>query len=115
VITFSAVTNGVCPVTITRTWVAADSCNNTSTNRQTILVLDTTRPVLVGVPGGTNVQCRFNIPPLPSVTAVDNCDPNPTVTLSIFTNGTCPMVITRAWVARDFCNNRLTNTQTITV
>src|SRR6185295_14676462 len=110
-VTLTAVTNGTCPTLITRTWVARDFCNNTSTNTQVITVLDTTPPVLVGVPAATNVQCLANVPPPANVTATDNCDTNPAVTLTAVTNGTCPTLITRTWVARDFCNNTSTNSQ----
>src|SRR6185436_5415042 len=86
-----------------------------TTNTQVITVLDTIPPVLVGVPIALTVQCLANVPPPANVTATDNCDTNPTVTLTAVTNGTCPLIITRTWVARDFCNNSSTNRQIITV
>src|SRR5204862_3246564 len=54
-------------------------------------------------------------PPPANVTATDNCDTNPVVTFSAVTNGACPFIITRTWVARDFCGNLTTNRQVITV
>src|SRR6185295_13623437 len=40
-----------------RTWTATDDCTNTATCSQTITFIDTTPPVLVGVPPATNFQC----------------------------------------------------------
>src|SRR5204862_4112282 len=107
---FSAVTNGLCPSIITRTWVARDFCNNATTNTQVITVLDTIAPVLVSVPAATNVQCLANVPAPANVTATDNCDTNPLVTFSAVTNGICPSLITRTWVARDLCNKERKST-----
>ena len=42
----STVTNGVCPMIITRTWQATDACGNTNTCSQVVSVVDTTPPVL---------------------------------------------------------------------
>ncbi|MBI2948831.1 MAG: choice-of-anchor D domain-containing protein, partial [Verrucomicrobia bacterium] len=50
----STVTNGLCPLVITRTWQAVDACNNTNTCSQTVTVLDTT-PVTLSVSGSANI------------------------------------------------------------
>jgi len=59
VVTYSDVNApGACPqaYTITRTWKATDECGNEATANQTINVVDTTAPVLVGVPGNVVVD-----------------------------------------------------------
>jgi alpha-tubulin suppressor-like RCC1 family protein len=107
-------TNGSCPKTVIRTWLATDACGNTATCSQTVTVVDTTPPVLTCATNKT-VQCStawiFDAP-----TASDACSTN--VTISIFntvTNGICPLVITRAWLATDPCGNTSTCSQTVTV
>jgi hypothetical protein len=72
------------------------------------VVYDTTPPVLVGLPVGTNVQCLRDLPALTPVTATDNCDTNPVVTRASTTNGTCPIIIVHTWTATDDCTNRAT-------
>jgi uncharacterized repeat protein (TIGR01451 family) len=72
-------------------------------------------PVLVGVPGNTNYQCLGDVPPPPTVTATDSCDGNTTVTLTISTNGSCPIILTYTWEARDRCGNSTSATSTVTV
>lgn len=116
-VTFSQVANVVegCG-TITRTWTSTDLCGNTSTATQTLTVVDTTRPVLIGVPANETVQCTNTIIAGPSVTATDNCDPTITVNFTETNNvaqgcGT----ITRTWTATDNCGNTATATQVVTV
>src|SRR5204862_6067067 len=94
---------------------ARDVCANLPTNRQIITVLDTIPPLHDALPISTNFQCLANVPVPANVTATDNCDTNPIVTFSAVTNGACPFIITRTWVARDFCGNLTTNRQVITV
>ena len=102
---------------ITRTWVATDACGNSSNFRQVIRVRDNTPPVLVGVPGNITVQCNA-IPAPASVSATDNCGPDPAVSMTeTTTGGTCPdnYRITRTWTATDACTNVRTGRQVITV
>jgi hypothetical protein len=82
VIIFSdAETPGSCPQekTITRTWTATDACGNSSNCDQTITVVDTTPPVIT-----CNAPDTIIPPDAPisfTATAIDNCDPNPTVVI----------------------------------
>jgi hypothetical protein len=46
----STITNGTCPITITRTWEATDCCTNRATCSQIVTVRDTTPPTLSAVP-----------------------------------------------------------------
>jgi len=107
--------------TITRTWTAKDACNNSSSQTQTITVVDTTPPTISGAPQNVTVECD-NVPGVDVVTAVDNCDPNPVVTeieVSTQTNtGACTdfsYTLTRTWTAVDACGNQAMVNQVITV
>ncbi|MEZ5029810.1 MAG: SprB repeat-containing protein [Saprospiraceae bacterium] len=112
---------GTCPdaFTIIRTWSAEDDCGNATSASQTIVVEDTTAPVLVGVPADVTVDCDGNnVPPVATVTATDNCDVNVTVTFSeseVAGGCTGSFVITRVWTATDNCGNTATGVQTISV
>ncbi len=103
-----------CPYTITRTWDVTDDCGNTATATQTINVIDTTDPVLVGVPADETVECDA-IPAAPIVTATDNCSINLTVNYNETIGTGCPYTITRTWDVTDDCGNTTTATQTINV
>jgi hypothetical protein len=113
-------TGGSCPqrYTLTRTWTATDDCGNSSSCSQVIIVQDTQAPV-VTCPAPISVQCIANVPTPNTalVTAVDNCDANPTITfVSDVSNGQlCPEKITRTYRATDHCGNSATCTQLITI
>ena len=119
-ISFSSnTTPGACPdnYTILRTWTATDNCGNTTTATQTLVVVDTQLPVLVGVPANVTVQCNA-VPPPANVTATDNCDTQPTVTLVTQTiPGRCPnnYTLIRTWTATDNCSNSSSSSQTLVV
>jgi hypothetical protein len=101
---------------ITRTWTATDACGNAASRSQVIGVIDTTDPVLHGVPGDLTVECSA-VPIPPQVTASDNCAV-PTVRFQEeIVPGDCPgrWTIIRRWTAVDDCGNEATQQQTITV
>jgi hypothetical protein len=111
--------DGICPdnYTLVRTWTATDRCGNSSSQTQTITVEDTTPPILVGVPPDETLECD-SVPTPPTVTAIDNCDPAPTVSFSeTRIDGHCPGYYTlyRTWTATDRCGNSSSQTQTIEV
>jgi len=84
----------------------------------TVTVVDTTKPVLVGVPSSGTIDCTASIPDAPAVTATDTCDSTPGVTMSAVTNaGACAQSynIVRTWTATDASANTSTGSQTITV
>ena len=114
------ITPGACTgqYTITRTWTATDDCGNSSSRAtQTINVIDTTAPTLVDVPADATVECDA-VPAAADVTATDNCDAAPVVTLEeTITPGACTgqYTITRTWTATDDCGNSSSATQTINV
>jgi hypothetical protein len=104
----------LCGGTITRVYTVIDGLSNAASCTQTITVSDTIPPVLVGIPGNTNLQCFTLLPPI-NVTATDNCDTNVIITFTSTTNGVCPTVIVRTWTARDRCTNTTSASQTILV
>jgi HYR domain-containing protein/surface protein with Ig-like domain len=115
------VTPGLCPSTeqITRTWTVTDSAGNSSQCQQTITVVDTTPPILLGLPSATaGFECFADVPPPPAVTASDNCDPNVLVHFSETQSNpgsSCANTITRTWSATDCAGNPASFTQIITV
>lgn len=106
--------NPLCAYTLVRTWKATDSCGNAVTNRQNILVRDTTEPILT-VPAPITIECGAPIP-AGSASATDNCSSAPVTFLGATTNGIgCTLEIIRVWKAEDACGNATTNRQVITV
>ncbi len=102
--------------TVTRTWTATDDCSNQASQAQVITVVDTTAPVLIGVPANVTVECDA-IPDPPEVAATDNCS-DPVVELIEEVEpgaGAGKSMITRTWVATDACGNQTRETQIITV
>ncbi|MEM7391497.1 MAG: LamG-like jellyroll fold domain-containing protein, partial [Verrucomicrobiota bacterium] len=67
---------GECPAiaVITRTWTATDNCGNSVSCQQTITLVDTSAPELVGVGADATIECGDPIPAKTAVTAVDNCE-----------------------------------------
>ena len=116
--------NGTCPRTITRTYSIVDSCGNSSLCVQTIIIDDTTPPVIT-CPADINEECSGDIPPAFNTlaefiagggTATDNCalDEN-SFSVTETDNGTCPRTITRIYAIADSCGNTGQCVQTITV
>ncbi|MBL7942489.1 MAG: hypothetical protein JNM00_06970, partial [Flavobacteriales bacterium] len=105
-----------CGYTIIRTWTAIDECGNIATAVQTITVVDTTAPVLYGVPADVTVECT-EIPAPADVTAVDNCDdvPNLFMEETIIQIDECSYRIIRTWIVEDNCWNYYSESQIITV
>jgi streptogramin lyase len=108
-------TNG-CAHTRTITYTATDNCGNSNTCTQVFTwKADTTPPTLTCATNKT-VQCgtawAFD-PPMASGVC-NGTNVNLTI-LSTATNGACPWVITRTWLATDLCGNTNTCSQTVTV
>ncbi|MBA6154723.1 HYR domain-containing protein, partial [Gelidibacter maritimus] len=101
---------------IVREWTVTDNGGNTTTDTQTITVIDSTDPILGGVPADVTVQCDA-IPTVPTVTATDNCDTTLTVSYSEISNTVVNGVgtIVREWTVTDNGGNTTTETQTISV
>ena len=76
---------GSCPNTYTlvRTWTATDSCGNSSSESQTINVIDNTRPVITCTSNQTFCQVAGNNYTIPTLVASDNCSGALNTTFSI--------------------------------
>lgn len=111
-----------------RTWTGVDDCNNQTSISQVIIVQDTTKPFLTGLPADMMVSCDM-VPAIPVLgtdfTANDNCDTNIDAGVSFDEDSTqgndendCSYynyTLTREWVVADVCGNQRTYTQVITV
>src|SRR5687767_13662343 len=116
--------NGICPRTITRTYQIADSCGNTAQCVQTLIIDDTTPPVIT-CPGDVIEQCSEDIPPAYTTlasfiagggSASDNCALNASsFTMTQTDNGTCPRTIIRTYTIADSCGNTSQCLHTITI
>jgi hypothetical protein len=111
------------PVGTTKvTYTATATAGNTASCSFNVTVLDTTAPVLAGVPSDATASCN-NIPVAAAVTATDNCDPAPKVTLTETSTqdqdatviGHYAYTITRTWMATDASGNSTKASQTISV
>ena len=103
--------------TILRTWTATDDCNNIASAVQTIIVRDTTPPVLT-IPADATLECPADTQPLATglATAEDTCG---AVIIEHFDEVTeeCGQTrtILRTWTATDDCNNISSAVQTLIV
>jgi len=112
-IAYYDVESGTCPVTIKRTWTATDCCGNSASAVQTIMVVDTTPPIL-SVRAIVAVECGQSTDPadIGGAMAVDNFDLSPTIDCEDSLSGDH---ITRTWTATDSCGNSASAVQTIKV
>ncbi|MEM7393179.1 MAG: hypothetical protein AAF492_12610 [Verrucomicrobiota bacterium] len=122
--------NTECPAvrTVTRTWSAIDGCGNRTEARQVVTIVDRTPPMFTTMPASVAVNRRggpseeshagtsgsracpgaslpTGIPPVPSVSAIDTCDPAVEIAFTETRMGDGPGVIVRSWVATDNCGN----------
>ncbi|HSF88789.1 MAG TPA: ice-binding family protein, partial [Saprospiraceae bacterium] len=101
--------------TLIRTWTATDDCGNASTCSATIVVEDTTAPIIT-CPADVTTLCTLSTDPDTTgfATAVDLCDPDPIITyVDDLSLGLCPIILTRTWTATDDCGNTSTCVQII--
>lgn len=109
--------DNICPETITRTYEVLDSCGNSITVMQDIIVEDTTPPVVSSLPD-INVSCKLDVPsPDPNiVSATDNCGVASINYVNDVSDGnTCPETIVRTYEVLDTCGNSSAVTQNIIV
>ncbi len=101
---------------IMRTWTAEDDCGNLAARAQVITLVDTTDPILIGVPEDATEECDMISDP-PHVTVTDNCsDPVVDYVEEIAAGpGAGKALITRTWTATDDCGNQTSATQRIMV
>ena len=106
-------TDGNCPnsYTLTRTWIATDECNNTTTHVQTVTVQDSQAPTFT-VPVDITIECDQDPSDLTLIGDVtdeaDNCSSNLEATYAdSVSQGECvnESIITRTWRLVDECGN----------
>ncbi|MBL0316731.1 MAG: T9SS type A sorting domain-containing protein [Flavobacteriales bacterium] len=119
--------SGGCLGVYHRVYEATDECGNTATAEQYISILDTTAPVIYGVPADATIECNEvsvgengNYFGNDGVYGVDNCEMEVTITYSeevVPTDDDCPQSydIIRTWVAIDYCDNVDSASQTVHV
>ena len=110
------VQQGACPdeQIITRTWVAENECNESTTKNQLITVEDLIPPE-IHCPPDQNLMCGTQIQP--EITgephAIDDCSPHPLIAFTDSEEGSCEheKSILRTWTATDQCGNFSSCTQ----
>jgi outer membrane protein assembly factor BamB len=112
-------TNGECAntYTLTRTWSAVDSSGNAVEHSQSIDVVDTTAPVLLGTPADATAECSA-VPAPATVTAADNCSAEVAVDFAeTRIDGANPdeYTLERIWSATDACGNPAQELQILSV
>ncbi|MEM7394857.1 MAG: hypothetical protein AAF492_21190, partial [Verrucomicrobiota bacterium] len=111
-----SVVQGACSyeLIISRTWTASDGCGNVTSAVQTITVSDLTAPVFDEHPEHVIVNCAGvassndwvdAMPPVPAVSATDNCDVSVDVVYQETVIDDCPGTVARVWTATDDCGN----------
>jgi hypothetical protein len=114
----AAITNPNPPCVVlrtTRTWETMDACGNTAQCSQTITVLDSSAPVITCATNKTvacGLEWNFDVP-----TTTNSCGgTNPIISIaSTITNSSCPLIVTRTWMATNACNKSSLCSQTVTV
>ncbi|MFN5620140.1 MAG: hypothetical protein ACK478_02455, partial [Flavobacteriales bacterium] len=105
-----------CVITYTRTFYAMDDCGNESSSTQTIIVRDSTNPILE-VPADEDYQCNEDVVFAPAF-AWDNCTDNLTIIESVDTLNygiDCDYTYIRTFSVTDDCGNTTIAVQTIQV
>jgi len=109
----STVTNGTCPQVITRTWLIADCCSNSTVCTQMVTVV-TPPPVLSCA--SLTIAAGSPVPTNPP-TVLASCCTNVAVILTgaITNGGGCTNTIYQTWQAIDCCGQTTNCTRIITV
>jgi hypothetical protein len=108
--------SGECYGQLLRTYLATDNCGNTAEAFQIINLIDSTAPVIEGVPADVTITCGSALPAMPTVIATDNCTEDVILVYTeIQTNLFCPYDLIRKWTATDLCGNETIEQQVIHV
>lgn len=102
--------DGDCPdrYELVRTWTATDASRRMTTAEQRVHVDDVIAPALEAAPAGVRIECDAPAPPLATLAAADDCDPEPLVERNEERiDGPCADTyrLVRTWIARDRCGN----------
>lgn len=105
-------------VVVTRTWRAEDDCGNVTTCSQTISVVDTTPPVVVGILPDRLVHCLGEIDPaIPPQVQDNGCGDGSNLNFELFTISqlspqNCSRIVRYLWRITDSCGNATLVAQT---
>jgi autotransporter-associated beta strand protein len=117
-VVMNAVTNaGNCPqhFSIVRTWIATDASLNSSTNSQTITVVDGTGPVIT-LTNGPSITVECHAPFVdPGYSATDTCSGSASVSITGNVNVNALGLNTLTYTAADACGNSSTVTRVVNV
>jgi hypothetical protein len=104
-----------CSVTLTRTWVATDACNNSAVYSQVVTISDDEAPVFTNIPLDVDIACDGAIP-MDEPTVEDACgNVNLTYIMEYAaTEGACAQW-ERTWTATDDCGNVSLLTQIVSI
>lgn len=101
-----------CAGSYIRIWRAFDGCGNQALESTVVTFVDNEDPVLVGIPESNGGSCgspEFDV----NVSAIDNCDDEPEVTVEVSSiPGNCGSIATYTWTATDACGNSVSETRT---
>ena len=102
-----------------RSWTVSDEAGNSTTETQTITIIDNVNPIL-SIPPTKSITCSESTLPANTgqATAIDNCGGTVNITYSDnIIPGTCigRYDISRTWTATDDCGNFVTGVQSINV
>ncbi len=129
-VSHSDISNGTCPVVITRTYTVNDECGNSVNIIHTINVDDTQLPVVTGSLSESDIEgCAAGAAPAAvttvaalealagGITITDACIPDASLTVSHsdVVAGSCPIIITRTYTVTDACGNATDIIHTINV
>ncbi len=114
-------TSGPCPTYVSVYFRATDACLNSASWTQTIIVDDTTPPMIT-CPHDTTYQCIEDVPSVEDDISRSRVSDNCTSVLDLVvtfvhstTAGSCPTTIKRVYRVEDACGNTQSCTHTITV
>lgn len=81
------------------------------------LVADKEKPIVTNPPKDVIVECDSQIPSVPNLTIIDNCDPSPSVTYqeNMIIIDPCTKKLIRTWEIIDECGNSTVEDQIIDV
>ena len=101
----------------TRTWTATDYCGNSASQSQVITYDQEEAPIILNVPADLTIASIGDLPPpSASVSTIDDCDPDPSLSVVDVPSGSgCCYFITRTWTAEDNYGLVTTESQIITI
>ena len=114
------IVEGECPqsYTVVRTWIATDECGNSSEPYTVEYNVFDNEPPVVDSMDDISVECEDELPEIGDWLAVDNCDPNPTVTTTwdFIDEWDCDNYVAEVTcIATDACGNSSSTSFFVTV